>query len=48
MKDTCIRENIVKKLLLGLLLVAAIGAAVYFKMNKGCAPCCGTDENCCQ
>jgi hypothetical protein len=32
-----------KKLLLGLLL-AAIGAVVYFKMNKGCAPCRGADE----
>ena len=29
-----------KKLLLGLLLLAAIGAVVYFKINKGCAPCC--------
>jgi len=37
-----------KKLLMGLLLVAAIGAVVYFKMNKGCAPCCGTDESCCK
>ena len=33
-----------KKLLLGLLLIAAIGAVVYFKMNKGCAPCSGADE----
>ena len=37
-----------KKLLRGLLLVAAIGAVVYFKMNKGCAPGCGADEKCCQ
>ena len=27
-----------KKLLLGLLLIAAIGAVVYVKMNKGGAP----------
>jgi len=33
-----------KKLLMGLLLLAAIGAVVYFKMNKGCASCCGADE----
>lgn len=33
-----------KKLLLGLMLLAAIGAVVYFKKNKGCAPCCGADE----
>jgi uncharacterized protein (UPF0333 family) len=37
-----------KKLLLGLLLIAAIGAVVYFKMNKGRAPCCGADEKPCQ
>ena len=37
-----------KKLLLGLLLIAAIGAVVYFKMNKGCAPCCGAGEKPCQ
>lgn len=37
-----------KKLLLGLLLLAAIGAVVYFKMNNGCAPCCGEDEKPCQ
>ena len=37
-----------KKLLLGLLLIAVVGAFVYFKMNKGCAPCCGADENCCK
>lgn len=42
------REEIVKKLLIGLLLVAAIGAVVYFQMNKGCTTCCGTDEKCCQ
>ena len=37
-----------KTLLMGLLLVAAIGAVVYFKMNKGCAPCCDADEKSCQ
>jgi len=37
-----------KKLVMGLLLVAAIGAVVYFKMNKGGTPCCGTDESCCK
>jgi len=37
-----------KKVLLGLLLIAAIGAVVYFKMNKGCPPCCGADEKPCQ
>jgi len=37
-----------KKLLMGLLLVAAIAAVIYLKMNKGCAPCCGTDESCCK
>jgi hypothetical protein len=37
-----------KKLFLGLLLLAAIGAVVYFKMNKGCAPCCNADEKSCQ
>ena len=37
-----------KKLLLGLLLLAAIGAVVYFKVNKGCAPCCDADEKSCQ
>jgi hypothetical protein len=33
-----------KKLLLGLLLIAAIGAVIYFKMNEGCAPSSGADE----
>jgi len=37
-----------KKLLMGLLLLAAIGAVVYFKMNKGCAPCSGADEKPCE
>ena len=37
-----------KKLILGLLLVAAIGAVVYFKMNNGCSPCCDADEKSCQ
>ena len=37
-----------KKLLMGLLLLAAIGAVVYFKMNKGSAPCCDADEKCCK
>jgi len=37
-----------KKLLLGLLLLAAIGAVVYFKTNKGCAPCAGADEKPCE
>jgi len=35
-----------KKLLMGLLLVAAIGAVVYFKMNKGCG--CDAGDSCCQ
>jgi len=47
MKFLILREKMMKKLLMGLLLVAAIGAVVYFKMTKGCAPCCDTDEKCC-
>ena len=37
-----------KKLLLGLLLMAAIGAVVYVRMNKEGAPCCSTEETPCQ
>ena len=40
-----------KKLLMGLLLLsalAAIGAVVYDKMNKGSAPCCDAGEKCCK
>ena len=33
-----------KKLFKGLLVLAAIGAVVYFKMNKGCAKCNDADE----
>ena len=46
--DIGVREQMMKRLLMGLLLIAAIGAVVYFKINKGCAPCCDVDENCCQ
>ena len=42
------KEARMKKLLLGLLLMAAIGAVVYVKMIKEDSPCCCTEETPCQ
>lgn len=37
-----------KKLLLGLLVLAAIGAVAYFKMNNKSMSCCDGGPECCQ